>query len=78
MVVSGTNVNFDQDGNYPGMLDANSIMLALDALVKERKLDPANILCRSTRSIRPAHSGVALVRAPLAIGYGHQLPCRFG
>lgn len=27
MVVSGSNINFDQDGNYVGMLDANSIVL---------------------------------------------------
>lgn len=40
MVVSGTNVNFDTDGNFVGMLDAKSIKLAIDALVRERKLDP--------------------------------------
>ncbi|MAI81012.1 MAG: 2,4'-dihydroxyacetophenone dioxygenase [Deltaproteobacteria bacterium] len=44
MVVSGTNVNFDADGNFLGMLDANSIMLALDGLVRERGLDPARYI----------------------------------
>jgi len=44
MVVSGTNVNFDTDGNFVGMLAANSIMLAIDALVRERKLDPAKYI----------------------------------
>lgn len=44
MIVSGSNVNFDQDGNYVGMLDANSIVLMIDQLVRERGLDPAKYI----------------------------------
>ncbi len=44
MVVSGSNVNFDEDGNFVGTLDANSIMLGLDQLVRERGLDPAKYI----------------------------------
>ena len=44
MVVSGPNVNFDAYGNSIGLLDANSIMLALDGLVRERELDPARYI----------------------------------
>ena len=44
MVVSGTNVNFDADGNFIDTLDANSIMLMLDRLVRERGLDPAKYI----------------------------------
>lgn len=39
--VEGSNVNFDADGNYVGMLDANSIILMIEHLIKERGLDPA-------------------------------------
>lgn len=44
MIVSGSNVNFDQDGNYVGMLDANSIVLMIDQLIRERGLDPAKYI----------------------------------
>lgn len=44
MVVEGSNVNFDADGNYLGLLDANSITLLLDHLVKTRGLEPARYI----------------------------------
>lgn len=44
MVVRGTNVNFDQDGNYVGTMDANSLMQLFDSLVKERGMDPARYI----------------------------------
>lgn len=44
MVVYGTNVNFDADGNYVGMLDANSIIQMITHLVKTRDLDPAKYI----------------------------------
>lgn len=40
MVVFGANVNFDQDGNFINVMDASSIQLMLEHLVKERGLDP--------------------------------------
>lgn len=41
MVVTGANINFDQDGNYVGTMDANDIMVMIDNLIRERGLDPA-------------------------------------
>ena len=48
MVVEGTNVNFDPEGNYHSVLDASSILLLIDHLVQERGLEPA-------RYIRPEY-----------------------
>lgn len=50
MVVSGANVNFDQDGNFVNIMDASDIMQLLDRLVKERGMEPA-------RYIRPGQAG---------------------
>lgn len=44
MVVSGSNINFDQDGNYVGILDANSIIQLIDYLIQERGLEPARYI----------------------------------
>lgn len=44
MVVQGSNVNFDQDGNYVGLLDANTITLMIDHLIRERGLEPAKYI----------------------------------
>ena len=44
MVVNGTNMNFDEDGNYVGVLDATWIMQLIDHLVKERGLNPAKYI----------------------------------
>lgn len=44
MYVEGSNVNFDANGNYAGMLDANSISLLIDHLIKERGLKPARYI----------------------------------
>ena len=44
MVVTGSNVNFDAQGNYLGLLDANSIILMIDGLIRERGLDPAKYI----------------------------------
>jgi hypothetical protein len=44
MVVQGSNVNFDADGNYVGLLDANSIILMIEGLVRERGLKPARYI----------------------------------
>lgn len=44
MVVQGANVNFDQDGNYLGIMDASDIMRMIDLLVKERGMSPANYI----------------------------------
>ena len=45
MLVEGANVNFDADGNFLGMLDANAITLLIDYLVKDRGLEPARYIC---------------------------------
>ena len=42
--VEGSNVNFDADGNYVGLLDANSITLLIDACIKQRGLQPARYI----------------------------------
>ncbi len=44
MVVEGTNVNFDGEGNFVGLLDANAITLLIEHLVRERGLDPARYI----------------------------------
>ncbi len=44
MIVTGTNVNFTPDGEYVGMLDANSIIMIIDGLIKERGLEPARYI----------------------------------
>lgn len=44
MVVTGSNVNFDGEGNYVGMLDANSIIQMIDHLIRERGLKPARYI----------------------------------
>lgn len=45
MYVEGSNVNFDpKTGEYVGMLDANSITLIIDHLIKERGLKPARYI----------------------------------
>lgn len=45
MYVEGTNVNFDPaTGEYVGMLDANSITLIIEGLVRERGLQPARYI----------------------------------
>lgn len=49
MVVSGSNVNFDEDGNYVGLLDANSILHSLEQRVREQGLDPAKFISMEGR-----------------------------
>ncbi|CAD5109938.1 2,4'-dihydroxyacetophenone dioxygenase family protein [Zestomonas carbonaria] len=44
MVVSGANINFDQDGNYLGVLDASEVMSMIDHLIRERGLQPARYI----------------------------------
>ena len=45
MYVEGSNVNFDpRTGEYVGLLDANSITLMLDHLIRERGLEPARYI----------------------------------
>jgi hypothetical protein len=44
MVVHGANVNFDQDGNYLGIMDASDIMMMFDRLIRERGLQPARYI----------------------------------
>ncbi|MES1945267.1 hypothetical protein PC39_14157 [Salinisphaera sp. PC39] len=44
IVVHGTNVNFDQDGNYVGVMDASSLMQLFDSLVRERGMEPARYI----------------------------------
>lgn len=44
MVVTGANINFDQEGNYISTMDASDIMVMFDNLVKERGLDPAKYI----------------------------------
>jgi 2,4'-dihydroxyacetophenone dioxygenase len=44
MVVYGANVNFAPDGSYINMMDASDIMLMIDALVRERGLEPARYI----------------------------------
>jgi 2,4'-dihydroxyacetophenone dioxygenase len=43
-IVNGSNVNFDDDGNYVGMLDANTLVQMIDQLVRERGLQPARYI----------------------------------
>ncbi|MGP4843405.1 2,4'-dihydroxyacetophenone dioxygenase family protein [Marinobacter sp. 1Y8] len=44
MLVEGANVNFDADGNYHSIMDANSITLLIESLIKERGLEPARYI----------------------------------
>ena len=44
MVVEGSNVNFDGEGNFVGLLDANSIAVLIDHLVQTRGLEPARYI----------------------------------
>jgi 2,4'-dihydroxyacetophenone dioxygenase len=44
MVVEGSNVNFDGEGNYVGLLDANSIAMLIDHLAQTRGLEPARYI----------------------------------
>jgi quercetin dioxygenase-like cupin family protein len=44
MVLHGANVNFDQDGNYLGIMDASDIMMMFDRLIRERGLEPARYI----------------------------------
>lgn len=45
MYVEGTNVNFHPEtGEYVGMLDANSITLIIEGLIKKRGLQPARYI----------------------------------
>lgn len=44
MIVSGSNINFDQDGNYLGIMDANSITQMIDYLISKRGRDPAKYI----------------------------------
>lgn len=41
MVIQGANINFDADGNYHSILDANSITLLIEQYICEHGLDPA-------------------------------------
>ena len=44
MLVSGANVNFDENQQYHSVLDASSIMVLIDHLIAERGLDPAQYI----------------------------------
>lgn len=44
MVVTGANINFDQEGNYLGILDASEIVTMIDHLISERGLEPAKYI----------------------------------
>ena len=44
MVVTGANINFDQDGNFINVMDANDIMSLIENLVEERGLEPAKYI----------------------------------
>ncbi len=44
--VEGANVNFDAEGNYHSVMDANSLMLLFDHLVKEHGMEPARYISR--------------------------------
>ena len=41
MFVSGSNINFDQDGNYLGVLDASEIITSANRLARERNITDA-------------------------------------
>ena len=44
MHVEGSNINFDAEGNYIGLLDANSLVQMIDQLIRERGLKPARYI----------------------------------
>jgi len=44
MVVTGANINFDQDGNFINVMDANDIMSLIENLIEERGLEPAKYI----------------------------------
>ncbi|NKF23005.1 2,4'-dihydroxyacetophenone dioxygenase family protein [Solimonas marina] len=44
MIVRGANMNFDDNGQYVGILDASWLMQMFDHLVKERGMEPARYI----------------------------------
>lgn len=44
MVVHGANINFDENGNYVGIMDTTWFMQLFDTLVKERGMEPAKYI----------------------------------
>lgn len=44
MVVHGANINFDEKGNYVGIMDTTWFMQIFDNLVKERGMEPAKYI----------------------------------
>ena len=44
MLVEGANVNFDENGEYHSILDANSITLLIEQHIQENGLAPANYI----------------------------------
>jgi len=44
MLVEGANVNFDADGNYHSILDANSITLLIEQYIQENGMEPATYI----------------------------------
>lgn len=41
MLVHGANINFDENGDYMGTMDANSIIGMVEEAIKERGLEPS-------------------------------------
>src|SRR5579872_4004336 len=62
MVVEGSNVNFDAEGNYLGMLDANTIVLMIDQLIREGGLKPARYIWPQLPECTAALSNGAVLR----------------
>ena len=44
MLVEGANVNFDENGQYHSILDANSITLLIEQYIQENGLEPATYI----------------------------------
>lgn len=44
MVVHGANINFDENGEYMGIMDTTWYMQLFDTLAKERGMDPAKYI----------------------------------
>lgn len=44
MIIQGANINFDDEGNYLGMLDANFIVATLEKHIADNGLDPAKYI----------------------------------
>ncbi|MGB1466410.1 MAG: 2,4'-dihydroxyacetophenone dioxygenase family protein [Alcanivorax nanhaiticus] len=44
MLVEGANVNFDENGQYHSMLDANSITLLIEQYIQENGMEPATYI----------------------------------